>query len=163
MSNLDSLVQLHDLGLKLSVCLEISSLDRLPDLILELVVLLRSVLRCREQIRDDAVELVNVFFYELGDIADRNSAQDCDIFILVRPLLTQSTRCQYDRLDSPHTVVVVTLSGELLRGQLQRLDNLDTQLASILESITVKLDLSNGLIVRDHHGDWAEESLEVVG
>ena len=88
MSNLDSLIQLHDLGLKLSVCLEISSLDRLSDLILELVVLLWSVLRRGEQIRDDAIELVDVLFDELGDVADRNSAQDRDIFILIRPLLT---------------------------------------------------------------------------
>lgn len=83
MSHLNRLVKLNYLGLKLVVSLELVLKYRCINMMLQNVVLLLALIRGREQIRDDPIELIDVFVDELGDVADGDGAEDGNIFTLL--------------------------------------------------------------------------------
>ena len=83
------------------------------------IIMLRSIFSAWEQVRDDAIELINILLNELWNIAYADGPQHCVIFILVRVLFSERARGQNDRLDCSHTIVVVTLCGELFTRKLQ--------------------------------------------
>lgn len=66
------------------------------------------------------------------------------------------------RLDGSHPEVVMVLLGELFAGQLVQVDNLLGEGLGLHEPFREQHDLSNEGIVRHHHGDGAEQILQVV-
>lgn len=75
--------------------------------------------------------------------------------------LEVSSSCEH-RFDSPHTIVIVMLGGELLRAKTIRCNNLDRERSSVDKSTRIENYLSNHGIVRNHHSHRPKQSLQVV-
>lgn len=56
----------------------------------------------------------------------------------------------------------MVLFRKLLGRKLVKVDHFSRKLVSCLESLTVKDDLGNQSIIRDHHCYWSEERLQVI-
>ena len=71
--------------------------------------------------------------------------------------LFQETGSIDDRSYSYHTVIIMILGGELFSG-----DYLFGKNFTLKETERIKHDLSNQGIIRHHHSDRSEESLQVI-
>jgi len=99
---------------------------------------------------------------ELGQVDVNNGAQHYYVLILIWILELQVTGGGEHRLDGPHAVVVVELTGELFGAQSVRGHDLDREWAGIDEAERVEGNLGNDGVVGNHHGHGSEQSLQVV-
>lgn len=117
-----------------------------------------------EQVVDDVPEETNVFLEEFGDVHLHKGLEKYGVlFVLVAQLSLDYPCGVDDRHDCPHSVVVVVLGGELLRGEPERGHHFLGQDSCLGKTIGVEFDLSNKSVVGDHHCHWPEKSFEVVG
>ena len=54
------------------------------------------------------------------------------------------------------------LLRKLFRGQLVELDHFGGKFGSLLKAFAEEHDFCDQLVIRDHHGNWSEEHLEII-
>lgn len=116
MSNLNSVVELHDLLVEQSDFLNIEVLTGFSDRHSKIAIINHRSLNTREQIDDDIFEEWNVIFEELRNIDFSECSEHKLMFVVIRELAFKDTTSVDDRAHCSHTIVVVILRGELFRG-----------------------------------------------
>ena len=129
----------------------------------------RDVVRLRqvdagEQVRQDALKQGDIGRQELGRVDVLDGAQHEHILRhCLAVLLLVGRRGAQHRDDGAHAVVVVALAGQLLGAQLVGGHQLARQVAGLQVAGGVEHDLRDHGVVGHHHGDGAEQRLQVVG
>ena len=80
----------------------------------------------------------------------------------VTVLALQVTGSGKHRLHSAHSVIIMLLTGELLRAKFVGCYNLRSKLLTANESERIERDLGNHSVVRDHHSYRAEQGFQVI-
>ena len=142
---------------------EILLVELLLDSLLQLLILEERHLHSGEQILNDTSEEGQILFEELGHVRITHSSNQKDVFWNCVILSSQFSGHNEDGFDSTHAEIVMILLGELLGRKRVKLHHLLRKRSSLGESFREEDNLSDKLIIRDHHRDGSEERFQVVG
>lgn len=118
---------------------------------------------CREKIFDQGIEKWDICLDEFGNIGELHSLYQDGVFFEMRLCSFQGSSHDEQRLDSPHTEIVVVLLRKLFRGKFIKLDHLLGENTGVFKTFCEEHDFCDHGIIRDHHGHRSEERLEIIG
>jgi hypothetical protein len=139
------------------------SLHFFNDLLLKIFITDSISLQAREQIINKSMEKRYIIKYEFGHVHITKSSHQHDILTDVSVCTLELTGHHKHRLDSSQSEVIMVLLGKLLLRELVKHGHFLGEDLGHSETLRHKHVLANEEQVGLDHGNWSEESLQVVG